>query len=466
VLHRIVVCALALLFFSTSVFALEVGLESLAQVSASDNVTGANKDEEQIEGQVGNLQFGVFGEQKGARLTGGFAGEIYSTRRLDDPEANFSAITQFIGAADFKITPRSFSWYVGDILGSVRSQEGLLSIDEADDERRNVFVTGPQFVYELDGFSRVNANFYYVNQTEDDVTLESLFNTNADWSVDTDSGNTWGVALTNVFTDNAVSTREGDFNRFSLAGTWTRNRARNTYSSRLGVTRYDTKSQSLNGVNAQLSLERQLSAQTVFSVSVTRDLRDDTLNVVESLVDTGSGERSDSDGVFDETRLDFKYALKTANTTIDLYSGVGMSEFRLLSTNNAGFISTAAELEDRTNFSAGSSISRAFTARIRANAALEFSQLDFTNLPDNSQSVLGEVQLVYRLTRSFEAQLGYRFKTDTGKRRRSEPDEQGMLAERLADIDSVENRISVGLRWAPPTRATKDLTVQLKSLLQ
>ncbi len=454
-LFRYTVCAFALLFISSSVAALEVGFESQVLVSASDNVDGSNQGEE-IEGQVGNIQFGVFGEQKGTRVTGGFAGEIYSRRRLDDPDDSFSAITQFLGAAEIQVTPRSFSWYVGDILGSVRDDEGIQSIDNSNDEQRNVFITGPQFIYELDSFSRVNANFYYVNQSQDDTQLESFFNTNANWSVDTDSGNTWGAALTNVFTDNPNDTVEGDFNRFSLAGTWSRSRARNTYNVRLGGTRYDTADESLNGANAQFSIERQLGAQSVFGVAITRDLRDESLSLVETLIDSGTGALSDRDGFFDETRLDLNYAVTTAETAVDLYAGVGKSEFRLLA-DDTGFVEAAADLEDRTTFSAGSSLSHDFTNRTRMNASVSFTKQDFDNRPDTTQSVLGEAQLIYRISRSFEAQLGYRVNVAEGERTRS-----GALEE----IDSIENRATIGLRWAPPTRATKDLTIQLKSLLQ
>jgi len=460
VLHRNAVCALALLSFSSSVVALEIGLESQILVSASDNIIGANKGDSAVEeGQLGNIQFGVFGEQKGTRLNGGFSGELYSTRRLDDPDANFSSITQFLGAAELQITPRSFSWYVGDILGSVRSDEGLQSIDINDDERRNIFVTGPQFVYELDGFSRVNANFFYVNQTQDDVTLESLYNSNASWSIDTDSGNTWGTLLNNVYTDNPSDDPEGDFNRFSLAGTWSRTRALNTYSARLGGTRYDTEDQSLNGANVQLSLERQLGTQSLLGISLTRDLRDQSLDIVQDLIDNGSGVETDNDGFFDETRLDLTYGFTSAETTVDVYAGVGQSDYRLLA-DSTGFVAAAADLEDRTTFSAGSSLSRAVTSRIRVNASVNFTKQDFDNRnrPDNTQSVLGEAQLVYQIARSFEAQVGYRVNVAEGQL----TNDQGTLE----DIDTLENRAIVGLRWAPPTRATKNLTIQLKSLLQ
>lgn len=472
-LHRYAVGALALLFFSGNVIALEVGFESQVLVSASDNVTGVNKNDENNgeeieEGQLANIQFGVFGEQKGTRLTGGFAGEIYSTRRIDDPDDSFSTITQFLGAAELQVTPRSFSWYFGDILGSVRAEEGIQSIDNTNDERRNVFITGPQFVYELDGFSRVNANFYYVNQTQDDEQLDTLYNTNANWSVDTDNGNTWGTAVTNVFTDNQNDTVEGDFNRFSLAGTWSRSRARNTYNARLGGTRYDTADESINGVNAQFSIERQLAAQSVFSISLTRDLRDESLNLVQSLIDSGSGAESDVDGFFDETRLDLTYALTTAETALDVYAGVGQSEFRLLA-DSTGFVNVTSDLEDRTTFSAGSSVSHDFSARTRVNASLSFTKQDYNNSTDSNfpsdstQSVLGEAQFVYRLSRSFEAQLGYRVSAAEGTRTRIAV---GTGARTLEDIDSIENRVSVALRWAPPSRATKNLTIQLKSLLQ
>lgn len=463
-LHRYAVCALALLFFSGSVIALDVGFESQLLFSASDNVEGDNKGEE-IEGQLGNLQFGVFGEQKGTRLTGGFSGEIYSTRRLDDPDDSFSTVTQFLGAAELQITPRSFSWYVGDILGSVRADQGIQSIDDTEDERRNVFITGPQFIYELDSFSRVKANFYYVNQTQDDTQLDSFFNTNANWSVDTDNGNTWGAALNNVFTDNPDDSVEGDFNRFSLAGTWSRSRARNTYNVRLGGTRYDTANESLNGASARFSVERQLSAQSVFGISVSRDLSDESLDLVQSLIDSGTGAEADVDGFFDETRLDVNYALTTAETALDLYAGVGQSDFRLLS-DGTGFVSTAASLEDRTTFSAGSSLSHDFSTRVRTNASLTFSKQEFNNRPDNTQSVLGEAQFLYRLTRSWEAQLGYRVNVAEGQRTRIVVGANNDEVEALEEVDSIENRLTVGLRWAPPSRATKNLTIQLKSLLQ
>lgn len=461
-LHRYAVCALALFCFSNTAIALELGFESLVSVKASDNVAGADKNNNPEEGQLGFVQFGVFGEQKGSKLKGGFSGEIFGTRRLDDSEADFVSITEFLGAAELQITPRSLSWYFGDILGSVRSDEGLQSIDDTDDDRRNVFATGPQFVYELDSFSRVNANILYINQTQNEVELESLFNTNASWSFDTDRGNTWGTAMTNVYTDNPKKDQGGDFNRFSLSGTWDRERGRNAYRAELGGTRYDTKDESLNGINAQIAWLRQLSSQTEFGITLSHDLRDESLNLVESLIDNGTGAEAAADGFFDETRLDLNYGLTASETQLDLNLGISHSDFRLIS-DETGFVTSAGSLEDRYNYSAGVSFSRVFTTQTRINTLVSYEQQDFTMRSDNTQSVLGEAQLIHRLTRSFELQLAYRVSSANIIRTRNEGDASSTTQE---EIDSIENRVILGLRWAPPTRATKDLTIQMKSLLK
>lgn len=420
---------------------------------------GANSGEE-TEGQVGYAQFGVFGEQKGTVLRGAFSGELYSQKQLDDPEDDFNAITQFIGAAEFNITPRSFSWYVGDILGGVRTDDALQPIDDLDNTRRNVFVTGPTFNYDIDSFSRFNARVLYVNQSQDDLELESLYNASAGWEIDTDRGNTWGLLLGNIYTDNPEANLEGDFNRFSLAGLWRRDRGRNAYEAQLGATRYDTDEESVDGVNARFLFTRQLGLESNINLSFTRDLRDQTLTAVETLIDTGTGLTADGDGFFDETRIDLTYDFTSADTTFDIGVGAGQSDFRLLA-GNAGFV-MAGDLEDRNNFYAYTNYSYRLNPRTRVATSLSFAQQDFINREDNSQSVLGIASVVRRLSRSFELEFGYRVNVSEGVRTRS----NATGADTLEDIDVIENRFTVGLRWAPPTRASKDLTIELKSLLQ
>lgn len=460
-LHRYTFCALALICFPGLASALEIGFETLVGVNISDNVNGSDAGEEGEEsGQIGFGQFGVFGEQKGTKLRGAFSGEFYTERQLDDSDDDFNGVTRFLGAADWQITPRSFSWYIGDILGGVRADDAFQPIDEQDNRRRNVFVTGPRFEYELDSFSRVNARLLYIDQNEDGEDLESLVNASASWEFDTDKGNTWGFVGGNIYTDNPDETLEGDFNRITLAGYWRRDRGRNTYEAQLGGTQYSTDDETLTGANLRFLFGKQFSAQSSFSVELSRDLRDESLTAIETLFAEGTGVAPDGNGFFDETRIDVTYDFNTDRTVFDFGVGVGRSDFRLLS-DDAG-VSIDGDIEDRNNFYASTSYGRTFTARTRMLASLSYEKQDFINRRDNSQSFLSSLQYFYRVNRSFEFQAGYRGTISDGDRTRN----LATPNEPLEIIDVTENRLTLGFRWAPPTRASKELTIELNSLLE
>ena len=73
-------------------------------------------------------------------------------------------------------------------------------------------------------------------------------------------------------------------------------------------------------------------------------------------------------------------------------------------------------------------------------------------------------RLLYRLGRSFELEAGYVFDRAEGLSTRPGAAGDGTLVRE--DIDVTENRVTLGIRWAPPSRASRDLTIELKSLLQ
>ncbi len=455
-LHRNLIVCVFLFFIPGIAAALEIGFEGFATVSASDNVTGENAGSE-IEGQIGTTQFGVFGEQKGRVFTGAFAGDLFSQGQLDDPDEDFAAITQFLGAAEINITPRSFSWYIGDILGGVRANDALQPIDDLQNTRRNVFVTGPQFVYDLDSFSRVNARLLYINQSEDDAELEQLYNATASWEVDTDSGNTFGFSFGDIFVDNPDDTLEEDSNRATLAAFWRRSRGTINYEAQLGGTNFSTDTESINGVNARFFLGRQMTPESNIAIELNRDLRDQTLSTIETLISEGTGLIPNGDGVFDETRIRVGYDFTESRSNFDVFVGASQSDFRLLT--SAADATAVANLEDFRSYFAGSSYGRRLGTRWRAALSLGYEQQEFLNRDDNTSSVLGIAQFARQISRSFELDLGFRFSTNEGSITRAQ-------GQPLEDIDVTESRLTLGLRWAPPTRAGKDLTIELKSLLQ
>ncbi len=454
-LNRIAYCAFALLGISGVAHALEIGFEGTLSLEASDNITTEDVGAEE-DGQTAIGRLSIFGDQSGTKVRGGFIGEVSSERVISDPDSNYTGFTQFIGAAEFQVTPRSFTWYLGDVLGTVSDEDGVQDIDNFADERRNVFVTGPRFTYNIDSFSTVDMRFLYVLQTQDDVTLEQLFNTTASWSVDTSTGNTWGLSLSNIYTDNPETNLEGDFNRLSLSGTWNRERGRNRYDASFGGTRYDTETDSLNGLNARFSYRRQLSTATRFGITLSRDLTDQTLNVVEDLFSQGTARLADGDGFFDDTRLDVSYEISSPSTSLDFVAGIAYADFRLLA-DSTGF-TDSGDREDRTNANAGVLFAHSFSSRTRFGAGLSYSQQDFINRDENAQSVLADLSIAQRLSRSFEISLAYRGVVADGSRIG--------LDGSLEDFEIVENRATINLVWAPPTRASKDLAFELSSLLR
>jgi len=439
---------------SKTASALEIGFESSLLVIASDNVDALGDGLEE-EGQIGTATFGVFGSQDGTKLRAAFAGQIRSSKQLDDEDDDFTSVTQFVGAAEFKITPRSFTWYFGNTLGTVLPDDGVEPIDLIGSERRDVFITGPEFQYNFGAFSRASARLLYVNQTQNDVTLETVYNGNADIEYDTTGGSTIGLGFTNTFTDNPETNPDGDFNRMSLSALWRRERARNSYEFSLGGTRYDVDERSLNGINGQASFRRQLTLNSSFSFVLTRDLRNESLNTVESILVDGVGRDSGGNGVFDLTSGTLSYGFTTANSNIALSAGAGQSEFRLL-TNDEG-VTFSSEEEDRRNAFASASFMRQLSALTRFQTSLRYSTQDFVNTPEETQSLLGTASISRVIGRSFSVSLEYSTSVTGGKR---------TTTDGLEDIDTMQNRVTFGLVWAPPTRANKDLTVQVQSLLQ
>jgi len=438
--------------------ALDLGFEALLSVDGSDNIDAISEGDSEREitdGTVGFAQFGVYGEQQGRIVRGAFSGEIENRRQFGDDE-DVSTLTRFLGAADVAITPRSFSWYVGDILGGVRQDNAVQPINDTETRRRNVFVTGPAFVYDIDAFTSTRARLLYVNQSEDDVELESLYNASISWEREYAPGSLWGLRVGDIFVDKPSDSNEVDFNRSTGSVFWGRERRRLNLYVELGGTRYDADEETLNGFNAQVDATWRLSPQQKVTTSFGRDLQDQTLSTVESLIGDGAARQPEADGFFDETRLELNYTFQTSIATLEVGTGVTDSDYRLL----AGEVGSAND-QDQFASEVYGYLSRGLTPRLRVQFGLSYERLSYDNRPDETDSVLASTDLVYRLSRSFQFEAGYRFNRADGLRTNPGNDTATDF-----DIDLTENRVNVGLRWAPPSRANKDLTIELKSLLQ
>lgn len=453
--------------FPGAAWSLDLGFEGRLTLEHSDNIDGVNSPDEE-DGQTAGVVLGVYGSQRSRAVNAAFTGEIDTRREISDDDSSFDTLTRFLGAAEFAITPRSWRWYVGDILGGVRADNGVQTIDDTDIDRRNVFVTGPSFEYDVEGRSRTRARLLYVNQTEDNDDLETLYTANASYERDTTPGSYLGIRAGNVFTDlpdeseNPDIRQEGDFNRSTVAAYANRARGFVELYGELGVTRYDADEESLNGLNAQLRAIRQLGPMTSVSISLSRDLNDQTLSTIESLIENGSdgvGLRPEVAGFFEETRLDVGYSFQATDTSIDVGLGVAQIDYQLLGADSS--LGLNADGEDQLQGFAYGSLSRRLSNRLRTELSFSYERQTYDNRNDEIDSILASAQLIYRLSRSFELEGGVVHDSASGLLTRFTT---GAALEE--DVDITENRVTIGLRWAPPSRADQDLTVELKSLLQ
>lgn len=446
---------------SVPAHALELGFEGYAALIASDNIEADDSGEEE-DGLIGVGLVGVYGERRGPRVRGAFTGELDARRRLDDDDGESGTVSRFLGAAEVALTPRALRWYIGDILGGVRTDDAIQPISDHADAvaRRNVFVTGPSLEYDIGGSSRVRSRLLYVNQREDDEELETLWNAQLGWERDAGLGARVGLLLADVYTDSVDEEESGpDFNRFSASAYGSRERGFLLLYGELGATRYDADEESLDGLRAELSATRALGPASSVVARLSRDLSDQSLSTVESLIEDGSGEEPEADGFFDETRLELGYLLDTERSSLDIGAGIARRDFRLLAGGDGRLVD--GDGEDQVQGFAYAALSQRLAARWRAELGASYERQSHDEREDERDSFLGSLRLLYRLGRSFELEAGYLFDRASGSRTRARDG-----AAVLEDIDVTENRLTLGLRWAPPSRASRDLTVELKSLLR
>lgn len=478
--HRalLAVLCVCLMLTGNNANSVEMGFQGLLQLEASDNIEGANAPDEQ-KGTIQSLLLGIYGERRGPVVTAAFLGEldVRNTTTSDDSAAD--SFSQFLGAAEFRITPRSWTWYVGNVLGGVRTDDALQPIDDLVLQRRNVFVTGPAFEYEQVGISRTSARVLFVNQSQDSESLENLYSVNFKHERDLIMDSFYGIRLGNIFTDlpegddarlaiGAAATDE-DFNRSTFAVFYQRAIGFTTLFGELGATRYDADTEALNGFNAELRLTQELGPQTSISVFAKSDLSDQTLSAIESLVQSGEaavGIAPDTAGFFTESTVGARYSFERNDRGVDLAAGISQLDFELLS-GSAQSLADAND-EDRLQGFATAVWAQRLSSQLRSELSLSYETQEFDNIADNSESVLLGAQLTYSLTRSFNLLLGITHDSGSGLRTRfieQVEDGEGIVFGVPEDIDVTETRFSIGLNWAPPSRARQDLTVELKSLL-
>jgi len=448
------------LVVSTSSHALDIGLEASARVEASDNV-GADVDGLEEDGQIGYVLLGVYGEQRGRLFQAGFSGELEARRVLSDDDGDPTTLNDFFGAATLLLSP-SFDWYFGNVLGTVQTSDELLSFEDEDTRRRNVFVTGPSFNYDINSSSSVLAEVLYLNQSQDDIDLAQLVTARFNWRQDTRRGNTFGIDLSDIYTDEPESEDGADFNsdtnRFSASVFWERNRGLLTWYAAVGGTRFQTEEDAVNGANAELRVARRLGPQTDLTFSLGTDLTDDNILTIDSLLDDGAGIVPEATGIFRSNNASLVYSTSSVLNSFEIGVRGSATEFQALD-DNIGFDDRS--LDDNFTLSTFAVLSRALAPRWSLDVGAELENQRFSNVDDDIDSIRANLLLSYQISESFSISGGVRSTHSEGINTR---DNISQAADGSFEI--TENRALVQLAWAPPSRATQEQVVQLKQLLR
>ncbi len=456
-----------------NVQALEMGFEGVLSYELRQNTDDINPDDEigNADSEFANGLLAVFGEQRGVKLNAGFSAEIETERDLsDDGNAAVNTETRFIGAADYAVTPRTLRWYFGDLLTGVRNDDTVRLADDLDQDSRNIFITGPSYQSVVQGFSTTEARLFFVHQMEDDEEIEALYNFRASYQRDTTVGSFYGVEFNDIFTSvpedinqdlGFVGEEDGDFNRASITAFTNRASQFSELYGEIGVTQYDTDDESLNGLTAEVRSTRFLGPRTTFTASLSHSLNDQALNTVEALIQGGgddAGLQPEVDGIFEESRLDIAYSFDRPTSEFEFGLGIAQLNYRLL-TGSAGD-NIEIDGEDRNLGTVIASYAKTHSARLTGVYTAEYEREEFINRTDESDAFLLTANFNYRLTRSFVLEFSLEFDAAEGLNTRGNADNPVQI-----EIDETESRAILGVRWAPPTRASRELTVQLNSLL-
>ncbi len=456
--------------FSASAYALDIGFESALTVIDTDNYGGLNTGPGNLTvpgGLTTELSLGVFGEHTARNYTGGFDANILLRQRSsDDDVSEDNTITRFLGALDYSITPRGINWYFGDVLGTVlpRGQLQALDIDNDDLIRRNVFITGPEFNFELDEASRIRARLLYVNQSDDrDIELDTVYSLSASYESELSSADRWGWLLSDIFTQTpevsiATQVQESDYNRLSAALFYARARSVNEYYFQAGLTRYSVDDDTVDGAGIQGVFTRALSPQSSVSFSAGQDLSDATLSSIESLSAEGVATVDNVDAVVLETNVSIDYRFDSAFMALDASLGYRDSDYQLLFSEDRDL--TNPDTEDTTGFFGSVALFRRISRSLTGNAELSFIHEEAVNTGLEQDSLLATLSLSYELSTSWSIEGGVSHGLDEGI-------ENTLIGTAFAEtpFETEENRVFMTLRWAPPTRATKDSVLELKSLI-
>lgn len=461
------ILAILISLFPAVSVALEVGFESslFAEISDTDN-RAPERNGTGLNGTLGTFNFSLFGQEKSNRAEGGFSAEFRGERVLDEESDSGNAnetFTRFYGGLSVATPARFLDWYFGDVLAGVLAEDQLQSLDDNEGRQVNVFITGPEISTQVGVQKTLDMSFYYVNQSDDtENDLDTLYRLNADFTSVLSGGKLWGIRLNDVYTDKPdTAVNSEDFNRASGAVFVSRQRGVTTLDVELGATQYSSNGEDTDGLRFGLDWGRTLSNTQTLSFSLSHDLIDQTLGILQDLT-TDQQAREETNGVAANTQVDIRYESIVGENSLFLGLGAINSDFQLAS-DESGFTSRNTRLRDNLSYGLRAGFSRNLSARTSVNLDASLQRQEYLNRPDEIDSLSVTGAFTFAINNRWAVELGAGYLQEEGSTTTIN-EISGTLTPELA-LDEIETRVFLGLRWAPPTRASRDAGGVVRSFL-
>ncbi len=466
------------LLVSTSfgeVNALEVGFEgsvSYDSIQSTDNTALFGEQDSEL--NLGIAQITVFGEQRTRSLNAGFSGEFETRTGFEDEDDTVNTVTRFTGSADVALSAQSLRWYFGNVLTGVRNEDSVRIADDLNQFSRNIFMTGPTYRSTTEGFGTTEARLFYVNQTQEDENLETLYSFSASHQRETTIGSFYGIRFNDIYTDEpdtfsadpTVADQIGeDINRITVSIFNNRARELTGLYTELGATRYQTDDEEVDGLTAIVRGSLTMGPETTLTAEISHSLNDQTIRTVDVLLEGGGdddGLQPGANGIFAETRFDIGYSINRPVSEIEFSLSVAQLDYRLLTGNSV--ITTDADSQDQYQGTVEATYARRFGSRINTALSTAYEREEFINQPAYTDAILFSAELNYTLTRTLSLEMSVIYDAAEGVRSQVVAANGAVASFNAFPVDETQTRASIGIRWAPPSRAERGMGTGLVSL--
>jgi predicted porin len=153
------------------------------------------------------------------------------------------------------------------------------------------------------------------------------------------------------------------------------------------------------------------------------------------------------------------YSFEKRNSELEFALSLAQLDYQLLTGDASQSI--LVDGEDQNQGALNVTYSQNFTNRLSAVFAAAYELQEHQNRDDNTDAYQLTAEFAYTLTRSFDLEFSLAYDAAKGLNTRGTAEDPELIM-----IDQTEASATIGVRWAPITRASREMTLEISSLLE